>query len=300
LTHRGTSSENGGGSSAATGEIASANDTGPVGIITEDPSCQNYLSIEDPLSNQLSDWGTRDASIPASAWNPQQRQVFESAARVLKVSADKLMPLARETPHRVMRELYSQLIVYNRAYADAIPSYTPADDRLALTRNSLAAAIFAVCTAASNYSAENRSADVEQSAPPTSLAPVGNPADAQRFIATPSDSCVQVNSLLDLNASKLESWYRLDANVPASQRTSAETVLWDMAGKVLGGAVDDFNRIGRSSGNPIMEDFLALRGQYYRAFVAAIPSYVSADNQLYQAGRFVGTAVKSACLAAQG
>jgi hypothetical protein len=122
----------------------------------------------------------------------------------------------------------------------------------------------------------------------------------QRFITAPSETCAQVMSSLDRTVTKLDAWYKVNAVIPAAQRSSAENVLWNMAARVLSEVADDWDQLGRSSQNPIIEDFLAMGSQYYRAFVAAIPSYVSADNQLYQVGRFVGTAVKSACLAAQG
>lgn len=57
--------------SAANSEFASANDTGPITIITEDPSCAAWT----PISNTLADsekngWIDRDPAIPASEWSP--------------------------------------------------------------------------------------------------------------------------------------------------------------------------------------------------------------------------------------
>ena len=42
----------------------------------------------------------------------------------MRNAADQTVPLAKLTPHRVMRELYEQFIAYARAYSDAIPTYT--------------------------------------------------------------------------------------------------------------------------------------------------------------------------------
>ncbi len=42
-----------------------------------------------------------------------------------------MVNLAKQTPHRVVRELYEQYIAYGRAYVDSIPTYMPADDVLA-------------------------------------------------------------------------------------------------------------------------------------------------------------------------
>ena len=145
FTNRGSGNQaapGGAGSGVAgpSGGIASANDTGPVGIITEEPTCERLLAMQSQVSAQLVDWAQRDASIPASAWTPEQRQMFETAGRVFRGEADQLIPLARETPHRVMRELYEQIIAYDRVYADAVAHYAPADDELALLRNGLSTA----------------------------------------------------------------------------------------------------------------------------------------------------------------
>jgi hypothetical protein len=42
-----------------------------------------------------------------------------------------------------------------------------------------------------------------------------------------------------------------------------------MAGKALDGAAGEREQFGRSSGNPVAEDFLVMSAQYYRAFAGA-------------------------------
>ena len=44
-----------------------------------------------------------------------------------------------------------------------------------------------------------------------------------------------------------------------------------------------------------MEDFLVLSAQYYRAFVAGIPTYVPADNHLYEVAQKSRVSVLTAC-----
>ena len=179
----------GGSQVSADGEIASAGDTGPVGIITEDPTCERLLKMQNQAASQLADWGNRDAAVPASEWTPEQRQMYDTAARILHAEADQLIPLARDTPHRVMRELYEQVIAYDRAYANAIPNYSPSDDDLAVVRNGLGAAQMNICLAIDSYAATNRAPSVQTAAPPTTIAPVGDPGKPQRFLAAPSDAC---------------------------------------------------------------------------------------------------------------
>lgn len=307
LTHRDSGNQAGPASGSpqasggSNGEIASANDTGPVGIITEDPTCEPFLGMQTQVTSQLADWNNRDGSIPSSSWTPAQRQSFETAARVFRAEADQLVPLARDTPHRVTREIYEQIIAYDRAYADAIPEYRPADDDLATARNSLGATQVNVCTAISSFVAANRGPSVPEAAPPTRVATLGDPANPKRFLTSPSEACPKIKALAQRQASLLDQWVSTaNINIPASQRSAADKVTWDTAATVFGRGADDLDQLARSSGNPVMEDFLILSAQYFRAYVGAIPTYVSSDNQLYEVAQKSRSAVRSACDLVQG
>ena len=107
-------------------EIASANDKGPVSIITEDPTCEAWRRVGNGLSaaEQKVNWGDRDPSVPASAWTPEQRTMYETVGNAMRSAADQTVDLVKLTPHRVMRELYEQFIAYARAFADSVPTYT--------------------------------------------------------------------------------------------------------------------------------------------------------------------------------
>ncbi len=120
------------GDPSPTGEtfgLASANDKGPVNVITEDPSCAAWGTINGSLAEFTGgDGKSRDPSIPAADWTPEQRSQYEDVARAMRDAADQSVQLAKLTPHRVMRELYQQFIAYARAYSDAVPSYSPSDN----------------------------------------------------------------------------------------------------------------------------------------------------------------------------
>lgn len=305
FTHRGPNTKGGnadGGAVAvnapAAGDVASAMDTGPVGVITEDPTCERFVEIENRVGSQLANWNDRDASVPASAWTPQQRQMFESAARIINLEADQLVPLARETPHRVMRELYTQVIAYDRAYAGAVANYTPAVDRLVIVSNGLSAGALGVCLAIRDLTAANRGPSTPPAAAPSAVAPVGDPDHPEKFMTTPFGGCEKLASVLAGFQMELQAWIKTDPNIPASQLSSADRVLFDMAAKVMSRVADDLDDIGRASGNPIVEDFLVLSAQYYRAYVSSVPTYTSADHHLYDVARQTSSAVKNACSAA--
>src|SRR5215218_5193047 len=66
-------------------EFASANDKGPVGIITEDPTCAAWSRVGSGLTDaeQKVHWPDRDPSVPAAAWTPEQRTTFETVGRAM-------------------------------------------------------------------------------------------------------------------------------------------------------------------------------------------------------------------------
>ncbi|HEY6645931.1 MAG TPA: hypothetical protein VI217_02390, partial [Mycobacterium sp.] len=110
-------------------EFASANDKGPVGIITEDPTCETWRRINDAVAaeERSVSWSDRDQSVPATAWNPQQRTMYETAGKAIRDAADQVVGIVKLTPHRVMRELYEQFIAYSRVFVESIPAYTASD-----------------------------------------------------------------------------------------------------------------------------------------------------------------------------
>ena len=119
--------DSGGGSPTPTNgngsDFASANDKGPVGIITEDPTCDAWgrVAREYSSATKAVNWGDRDQSIPASAWTPDQRAMYETVGKAVSNAADQTGNFVKLTPHRVMRELYEQFIAYGRAFTTKIP-----------------------------------------------------------------------------------------------------------------------------------------------------------------------------------
>ena len=96
-------------------DFASANDKGPVGIITEDPTCDAWGRVAGEYSAQTKavNWGGRDQSVPASAWSSEQRTMYETVGRAMTNAGNQAVNLAMLTTHRVMRELYEQFIAYS-------------------------------------------------------------------------------------------------------------------------------------------------------------------------------------------
>src|ERR1700722_18947787 len=186
---KGAQSDNGSGQEGAAA-VASAKDTGPVAVITEDPSCAGWASINNELAHSGDGlWNERDRSVPASAWTPKLRAQFIAAAQSMRGAAAQAVGLVKLTPHRVMRELYQQFIAYARAYAERVPKYTPADNNLAGAANSASSALGSICAAITDGPAAARGPLVPPAAPPSDIAPVGNPANPQPFLTTTNPVC---------------------------------------------------------------------------------------------------------------
>lgn len=287
--------------SVDTSDIASANDRGPAGIITEDPTCAAWEPIARTLSEkQKQGWAGRDPSVAASDWTPEQASSYRDVGQAMRSAADQTIALAKVTPHRVMRELYEQSVAYWRAYADALPRYEPHDDSLALVASSTSGAVVWICAAITYGSASARSPLVAQGNAPMSIAEVGDPAQPEPFMQTRSSNCDQwISTLQKFNADTEEWASSLDPNVPASQWSPDLQRKFAEASSTLQENAGQLQNLGALSGNPTVNDFAALAAKYQSAYVQSIPSYVPADNFLNSTAAELVVAVEQACKAAQ-
>jgi hypothetical protein len=280
-------------------DIASANDKGAVAVITEDPTCASTTPIlETRASQQRNGWDTRDPSIPAAAWTPEMRSEYQAVAAAMRASADQVVPLVKLTPHRVMRELYEQMIVYSRAYADNIPTYTPQDDKLAVVSTTVSNTIGYICSAISFGSAAARGPLVKPLTAPGQVAPVGDPADPQRFMTEPNSVCADWLTVSTKFSDDTADWLGTNPDIPVSQWTPEQRTLNDAVAPVMSAFADALQSLGERSGNPTLQDFAELSAQYRRAYVQSLPTYTPSDKYLANSALVVGGVVEAACAAA--
>jgi hypothetical protein len=278
--------------------IASANDTGPVSVITEDPSCAAWTSINNELAGSGEGlWNDRDRNVPASAWTEKQRAQFLAAGQSMRGAAAQTVGLVKLTPHRVMRELYEQFIAYARAYAERIPKYTPADNNLAGAANSAASALGSICAAIADGSAAARGPLVPPAAPPTEIARVGNPTNPQPFLLAPSPVCAQWQSALDQFGKNTAAWQQIDPNIPAIYWNREQKATNYAVAPVMNAYAGKLEQLGRQSDNAVWQDLANLSAQYRRAFVVSLPTYAPADNHLANAANYASTTILGACAA---
>ncbi len=288
----------GGGTStsAVPSDVASANDTGPVAIITDEPTCAAYIDIYNSLANvQATGWNAERRTLgPSSDWTPDQRTHVQSVVTALRNAAEQIEPLAKQTPHRVMRELYEQFIAYGRAYADSAANYTPTDGYLASTNVAIGNALTGICNA-SRYKSASRSLAVEPAAKPTQVVAPGDTANPEKFVTAPDSTCQQWIANDSKFAAGTKEWANLDSNIPGSQWTPEQRAIQLAALPAFTSLATDMESAGRQSNNPVLEDFAVVGALYIRAYVSASDSYVGADSWLSYTGLRINNAISAAC-----
>ncbi|MET0757002.1 MAG: hypothetical protein ABWY39_03215, partial [Mycobacterium sp.] len=187
--------------------IASANDTGPATVITEDPSCAAWMPISETLGQmQRNGWENRNPAIPATEWTPQLRAQYDEVGQAMRSAADETAPIVKLTPHRAVRELYEQFIAYARAYSDAIPTYTPVNNHLVAVAGASATALSYLCGAINSGSAQARAPLVAAPAPPSEFASPDDPSKPQRFLKAPDPTCMEWDRLLHQFEADTSAW----------------------------------------------------------------------------------------------
>ena len=286
--------------SADTSDVASADDRGPVGIITEDPTYAAWGPIVQKLSEeQDKGWREIDRSIPASDWTSSQRDTYEKAARDMSAAADQTAALVSRTPHRVMRELYSQTIAYWRAYAASVGEYTPTDNFLANTASGLSNSVNWICSAISYGSALARSQLLPPGLPPQDIAPTADVSNPKPFVKD-SDSAAcgpWHNMVADYRLATSEWMQNSDPALPSSAWPPLQQELFASMVTVMRENAGTMEHLAVASSNPIWRDLAALAANYRRAYVQAIPTYLPADNYLDSAATELMVAIDEACRA---
>ncbi|MCV7170604.1 hypothetical protein H7I41_11825 [Mycobacterium manitobense] len=281
-------------------EFASADDTGPVNIITEDPTCAAWLKIARAYAEKTAavKWIDRDQSVPASRWTPEDRAMYETASNALSEAATSTVRLAQQTPHRTVRELYQQFVVYSRAFVDRIPSYTPADGPLSDVAHSIANALANACSAINSNAADAVAPLISVAEGPATVPPPSTIDDVERVLPG-QKICSEWEQLSVRFSEDTASWRALDPKIPASQWTTEQRNINDAAASVMSANADEMERLARNSGNPVVEDIALLAAQYRRGFAVAIPDYAAADNFLSETSVFLAKTIDWSCRAAQ-
>lgn len=290
------------GNPPAAGEIASANDTGPVTIITEDPTCAAWRPIANTLANvQANGWNDRDESIPESDWSPELRQQYEAVASAMRQAADQTVPLTLKTPHRVMRELYEQSIAYWRAFADAIPDYEPRNNHLSNAAGNASSAIVSICAAIQTDAAAARQGSLPGAPGPEEVSEPAYPNPPQLLIATMPNStfCTEWPKTVSDFDSSTNGWRNVDPEIPVNQWTPDQRAVMDQTGQAIKRFATRLVDLSMDSDNATLIDIAELAAQYWNAYVQAIPTYSISDHDLSLAAAYLSYFPSQACQAVE-
>lgn len=276
-------------------EFASANDTGPVNIITDDPTCAAWSRVARDYVAQADSvkWADRDGSVPASAWTPAQHAMYQKISKALNTAADLTSGLMKQTPHRVMRELYGQFIAYSKGFVETIPTYNGSFNGMTAVISGLVSSASNICAAIEYKSVQSVSPLVSVPSPPGNAATPSS--EPRRFLETENSACGEWISVTDQYRADTEAWRGIAANIAASEWTTEQKSIYDGVIPVMRSYADTVERIGRESGNSVFEDISVLSAQYTRAYILAIPNYAPADNFLSQTALHLSSTIYSGC-----
>lgn len=113
----------------------------------QDPVCSEWGELLEQFDASTGSWQTLDTALPASSWTPEQRAIVEDVIPEMLRFADRAEELGNGTPNPVLQDFAFLAAQYRRAYAAALPTYTPADSWLTSASASAASTIFNACKA---------------------------------------------------------------------------------------------------------------------------------------------------------
>lgn len=297
-----TRDTHGGGPTTATSDapnnFASATDVGPVAIVTDEPTCQTFIGINNNLASiEANGWTERRNSLGAAQdWTDEDRSQVQTVATAIKNASDQMAALAKLTPHRVVRELYQQAIIYGRLYAERISNYSPKDNFLADVFVNGSSAIAGMCTTATNGSA-GRSIGIDPAAKPSSEPALDKIENPERFVPTPNSYCTKWIDREKKFVADTAQWAGLDASIPSAQWSPEQRDTQLAALPIFQNYADEITQAGPESGNLVFEDFALTAALYLRAYIASNDSYTNADSWLYYTAFRLSNTVTVACQA---
>ncbi|OMC34168.1 hypothetical protein A5740_10430 [Mycobacterium sp. GA-1841] len=304
LILRPDSSGGNGPSNTANGasEFASANDTGPANIITEDPTCEAWGKVSSGLDAAVPEWNKQDYSIPATDWTPQQREIFENESTALTDAIPKLENLAKQTPHRAMRQIYLQARAYAQKTVGVIANYAATDKPTVAAFNQFFTVLNRVCDAIYYRGAQQTAPLISAPRPPSSSSSEDGSGDAlvmDGFLAVDDSGCSNWTNMVERfdKDSRTEAWGDLDPQIRATEWTPENKAVIDAVVPVLTEYADNMERAGRESGNAVWEDLAVTAAQYMRAYVQAIPTFTPNVGYMPLTSTTLANAINWACKA---
>jgi len=214
----------------------------------------------------------------------------------MRNAAEQVGPLAKQTPNRVVRELYEQFIAYGRAYADSIDTYKPANNGLASANVNAGSALAGICNAIT-YGSAARSVGVGPASEPSTVAPPADPTSPHRFLSSAGESCTTWIDREGQFTAATADWANLDTGIVGSQWTPEQRDLQQSAVAQLANWADEMVSVGQGSDNPVFEDLALTAALYIRAYVPLGDKYIDSDAWLTYTAFRLSNVISGACRA---
>jgi hypothetical protein len=225
---------------------------------------------------------------------------FESVAEAMRQAADHTVPLIGLTPHRVMRELYEQSVIYWRAYADSVATYSPSDNHLANVAGNSSGAIVSICNAIDSRAAASRSMTASP-APDPQFQSAPSSLDASEMVVTEGNNqlCSDWVDATDKFDVDTANWREVNPNLSRGQWTPAQQQTMDDAAAKMETFAQNLSDFGAQSNSSTWDDIAQLSAQYWRSYSGSVPTYTRADHDLSLAAAYLAYVPFQACLAAE-
>lgn len=276
-------------------DIASSHDTGPVTLIVDDPTCGQIREISDSIRPTLESLDKFDPQIPASQWTDSRRSRYQEALGQLNTAADKYLQIAKQTPSRVMRELYLQSVAYYQAFVTRIDSYVPETHNIALAARYYVETIEYICSA--EFATEERKDDQRSVDPGPIAAPsIAEAAIPQVLMKEPDPVCPAWIDSMERSELEIQAWRRgFDPSLPAGTWPESQRNLMASAKPVFQQEINKMNTSLKTVSNPTLRDLTALSSLYLSTFIAWSDTYVPQDMWLYNTAISLRNAIATSC-----
>ncbi len=262
-----------------------------VGLLrVKDPVCDEWVTVSNELAAKEEKWAASNRGVPATAWSPEQREIFVSVGEAMSTAADQFESMLPKAKNVVLQELIAQTIVYLRAYVERVPNYVASDGLIAGVAGNFGTAVTNMCSAVpllpglSGAETERRSS-------------VPDPGDLTPFIVGEDPACGNFVKMIDRQNSQLRGWAAADSTIPAAQWTPSQRALNNAAREVISRDAKDVRTIAESAESSIMTDVLVARAEYMRAFADVIPTYSADEALLLTTVTSLGGGLSAACKA---
>ena len=258
-----------------------------VGLLrVKDPVCDEWVTVSNELAAKEEKWAASNRGVPATAWSPEQREIFVSVGEAMSTAADQFESMLPKAKNVVLQELIAQTIVYLRAYVERVPNYVASDGLIAGVAGNFGTAVTYMCSAVPLVPPVGEF-DVSSS--------VQQPAELQAFMEFADPVCSEFVALADRQNSALIGWAATDSTIPAVQWTPKQQALFDAVRKTITRDLVQFREIANDAEGRVMGDLAATQNAYMQAFADGIPSYTPDDAQLWTVATSLGGGLVAAC-----